>query len=83
MVPKNHVIELADGTKVEGTAQGQGHATITQNDSTGKPHSVKLMNTLYMPNFKHITFSVSAATKRGVIISFSQNSGQMVANECF
>ena len=79
---KNLVIELADGAKFEGTAQGQGNGTITLYDSTGKPRSVKLLNTLYIPSFKHNIFSVSAAIKRGASVSFSQNSGEMVANHC-
>ena len=76
---KNHIIELADGGKIEGHAQGQGNATITLHDSSGQAHSVKLLNTLYIPDFKHNIFSVSSATKHGAQISFSQCSGQMIA----
>ena len=55
---KNHIIELADGGKIEGHAQGQGNATITLHDSSGQAHSVKLLNTLYIPDFKHNIFLV-------------------------
>ena len=79
---KNHVIELADGGKIEGHAQGQGDATITLHDSSGQAHSVQLLNTLYIPNFKHNIFSVSAATKHGANVSFNQYSGQMVTKDC-
>ena len=78
---KNHVIELADGAKIEGHAQGQGNATITLHDSTGQAHNVQLLNTLYIPTFKHNIFSVSAATKHGANISFNQYSGQMIIKD--
>ena len=79
---KNHVIELADGGKVEGHAQGQGDATISLDDSSGQAHSVQLLNTLYIPNFKRYIFSVLAATKHGTNVSFNQYSGQMVNKGC-
>ena len=79
---KNHVIELANGTKIEGNAQAQGNAKITIYDSNNQAHSVQLLNTLYIPNFKHNIFSVSAATKHGANISFNKYSGQMVKNDC-
>ena len=74
---EHHTIELADGTKVEGHAEGQGTAVITLHDSSDVPHRVLLNNTLYIPMFKHNIFSVSAATKHGATVSFTSDSGHI------
>ena len=79
---KNHIIELADGAKIEGNAQGQGTATLKLIDSTGCPRKVTLLNTLYIPTFKHNIFSISAATKNGANFSFNQNCGKMNSKGC-
>ena len=79
---KQHKIELADGTKIEGNAEGKGDAQITLVDSSGTFHEVKLQDCLYIPSFRQNIFSVSAATNHGATVSFNNNSGSIIFKSC-
>nr|XP_061819399.1 uncharacterized protein LOC133608210 [Nerophis lumbriciformis] len=58
--PETHSVELADGTRCSGMAQGRGTATIHLVDSDGRQHRAQLRNALYMPSYPHNIFSVAA-----------------------
>ena len=72
--PDKHVIEHADGAKVDGLAKGQGDAVITLHDRTGKPHDIVLVNALFIPSFNQDIISVPAMTQDGASFSFSCDS---------
>ena len=69
-----HVIELADGSRNRSLALGQGDAEMNVLNSEGQLCSVILENALYVPSFAQNIFSVPAATGKGAIILFAENS---------
>ena len=78
---ENHIIELADGTRAEGLAKGQGNAIITLRDTLGNTRDVELKNVLYIPTFSQNILSVPAATRDGATVSFSGDSGTIKFKE--
>ncbi len=77
-LPKQHKIELADGKIIEGNAESKGTAQVTLVDSSGQFHKIRLLDCLYIPSFKQNIFSVSASTKHGATVAFSDVSGEIV-----
>ena len=78
---ENHVIELANGVKVNGLARGQGEAVITLHDSGGEPHDITLSNALFIPTFNQNILSVPALTFNGATVNFKGNSGTIQFKE--
>ncbi|KAL4005186.1 hypothetical protein ACER0C_004899 [Sarotherodon galilaeus] len=68
--PENHVIELADGTKVKGMAKMRGDAEIYILDSEGRQVKTRLKQALFVPSFPQNIFSVKAATANGAELHF-------------
>ena len=75
--PENHVIELADGSRVTGTVRGKGKAKFNFEDTNGKDCDITLENALYIPSYTQNIFSVQAATKKGATLSFSKTDSKM------
>ena len=68
-----HSLVLADGTKITGTVEGKGKATVKLRDENGHLHQTELSNFLFCSTFPCSIFSVNAATNRNVL--FFQKSG--------
>ena len=69
--PVDHVIELADGSRQNGIAQGRGTANVKLFDTNGNLQDISLQNALYIPSYKSDIFSVRAATKKGASVVFT------------
>lgn len=63
--PKDHRVELADGTKVSGMAEMRGDAEIYLLDTEGWRVRMILKQALYIQLFPQNIFSVKAATANG------------------
>lgn len=62
--PEDHMIELADGTKVSGMAKMRGDAEVYLLDSKGRRVRTMLRRALYIPSFpQNIFFSQSSDSK--------------------
>ena len=79
--PVNHVIELADGSRQKGIAQGRGNANIKLCDSNGNLQNIILKDALYIPSYKSDIFSVRAATKRGATVEFTPDYSRLTTKE--
>lgn len=79
--PENHVIELADGTKVSGVAKARGEAEIALMDSKGHKVTALLKNALYIPTFPQDIFSVRAATLNGAELHFKKGDNWMSVSD--
>lgn len=79
--PKNHVIELADGTKTTGVARARGEAEVFLVDSKGHKQRTLLKKALYIPTFPQDIFSVKAATDKGAELHFKEGNNWMGAND--
>ena len=79
--PESHSVELADGTKCSGIAQGRGTAVIILRDNTGRQHTSQLREALYMPSYPHNIFSVARATNGGATITFKKGDSCMVTKD--
>ncbi|KAK3779704.1 hypothetical protein RRG08_013659 [Elysia crispata] len=75
--PANHIIELADGTKCNNLAMGQGDAKVSLTDTNGCQQNIILKNALYVPSFSQNIFSVLAATDNGASVQFGKSSAQL------
>ena len=73
----NHIIELADGTKCNNLAMGQGDAKVSLTDTNGCQQNIILKNALYVPSFSQNIFSVLAATDNGASVQFGKSSAQL------
>lgn len=62
--PKNHVMELADGTRTSGIVQRKGDAEIDLPDSEGRVVRVRLTDTLLIPGYPQNILSVEAAASK-------------------
>ena len=76
-----HVLELADGTKLNSMALKRGTVSVNFIDCDGNSHSVALNNTLYIPSFPTHIFSVQAATEMGSSVSFFPDSANLVTSD--
>ena len=72
--PDKHFIELADGTRTPGVVQGKGTETIGIRDTSGRECKLERNNALFVPTFKQNIFSVHAASEKGAVLSFEQDS---------
>ncbi|KAM3868963.1 uncharacterized protein ACN63O_006328 [Diretmus argenteus] len=55
--PENHVMELADGTRCNGVAEGRGDAEVSLIDSEGRRLTTTLKKALYIPSYPQNIFS--------------------------
>ena len=74
---KNHIIELADGSKTSGGVLGKGNASVSLHDNKGISHKVKLEEVLYVPSYNQNIFSVHAATEKGATVVFTPNYSEL------
>ncbi|KAJ8029525.1 hypothetical protein HOLleu_28938 [Holothuria leucospilota] len=63
--PKDHIIELADGSRETGVAEKRGEARLKFQDKDGKIADITLSNALCIPSYPQSIFSVRAATECG------------------
>ncbi|XP_023809695.1 uncharacterized protein LOC111947330 [Oryzias latipes] len=70
--PERHSMELADGKRTFGLAQGRGDAQVCLLDSKGRRCTVTLKNALYIPSFPQELFSVKCATANGAKVHFDE-----------
>ncbi|XP_013389594.1 uncharacterized protein LOC106158229 [Lingula anatina] len=77
--PDKHFIELADGTRTNGIAQGRGKVNVSLTTADGNVANVTLDNALYVPSYKQNIFSVQAATEKGCQITFNSDHAEMIA----
>ena len=80
-VPLDHVIELADGSRQNGVAQGRGNASVKLCDSSGKLQKVLLQDALYIPSYNSDIFSVRAATKSGASVIFTPKYSKLTTKD--
>ena len=76
--PVEHMLELADGTKLRSHAQKRGTVSVIFKDSTGELHNVTLHHALFIPSFPTHIFSVMAATTMGSSVCFYPNRAELV-----
>lgn len=76
--PKNHVMQLADGTRITGSVQKKGDAQIELTDCNGKVVSVKLTDALLIPGYPQNILSVDAAVSKGARFNFEKNNNKMI-----
>ena len=79
--PVDHVIELAEGSRQNGVAQGRGNASVKLCDTSGKLHDVLLQNALYIPSYKSDIFSVRAATEKGSSVVFTPEYSRLTSKD--
>ncbi|XP_035993961.1 uncharacterized protein LOC118563431 [Fundulus heteroclitus] len=76
--PKNHIMQLADGTRITGSVLRKGDAQIKLTDCDGKVVSVKLTDALLIPGYPQNILSVDAATSKGARFNFEKNNNKMI-----
>ena len=76
--PERHSMELADGKRTFGLAQGRGDAQVCLIDSEGRRCTVTLKNALYIPSFPQELFSVKCATANGAKLLFEEGNDVLV-----
>lgn len=77
--PKDHVIELADGSRSSGIVAGRGNAKVNIYDVNGNPCKFLLQDALYIPSYSQDIFSVQAATSKGASVRFNPNCAELRA----
>ena len=77
--PAEHYIELTNGSRMNNVAVKRGTVVVFLRAQDGQLHEVKLENTLYIPTYQQNISSVQAATKKGAMIKFCQNSAELIA----
>ena len=70
--PERHSMELADGKRTVGVAQGRGDAQVCLINSEGRRCAVTLKNALYIPSYPQELFSVKSATAHGAKVFFEE-----------
>lgn len=76
--PKEHIIELADGSSEIGIAKKRGDARLSFVDQKGDMCQVKLSNALYIPTYPQSIFSVRAATQCGATVTFNEDNSRLI-----
>lgn len=76
--PKDHTVELADGTRTSGVALKRGDAEVTLMDHEGKRIKAMLKRALYVPTYPQDIFSVKAATTSGASVSFREGRSELI-----
>ena len=79
--PKSHIIELADGSKVNNIALNRESACVSLIDSNGNKRDGILENALYVPSFKQNIFSVQAATEKGASVEFGKEFAKLINDD--
>lgn len=79
--PEDHMIELADGTKVSGMAKMRGDAEVCLLDSEGRQVRTRLKQALYIPSFPQNIFSVKAATANGAEVHFRDGDDWLISKD--
>lgn len=79
--PERHSMELADGKRTFGLAQGRGDAQVCLTDTKGRRCAVTLKNALYIPSFPQDLFSVKSATANGVQVLFNEGKDVLVMSD--
>lgn len=76
--PERHSMEMADGKRTYGLAQGRGDARVCLIDSEGRRCAVTLKNALYIPSFPQELFSVKCASASGAKVVFEEGKDVLV-----
>lgn len=76
--PKDHFVELADGTRTSGVALKKGEAEVCLQDTEGRRVTAMLKDALYIPSYPQDIFSVKAATANGASVNFRQGCNQLI-----
>ncbi|CAL9692762.1 unnamed protein product [Knipowitschia caucasica] len=76
--PQNHVMQLADGTRIAGSVLKKGDAQIELTESNGRVVRVKLTDALLIPGYPQNILSVEAATSKGARFNFERNNNKMI-----
>lgn len=76
--PKDHFVELADGTRTSGVALKKGEAEVCLQDTEGRRVTATLKDALYIPSYPQDIFSVKAATANGASVNFRQGCNQLI-----
>ena len=79
--PKNHVMELADGTRKTGSVLRKGDAQIELVDRKGRMVNVTLSGALLIPEYPQNILSVEAAASKGAKFNFEKNNNKMVLHD--
>ena len=77
--PERHSMELADGKRTFGLAQGRGDEQVCLIDSEGRRCAATLKKALYIPSFPQGLFSVKSDTTSGAKVSFDEGKDVFVA----
>ena len=77
--PEDHYIELADGSRACGILSAKGRAKVLLHDVEGVAHDVFLEAALYIPSYRHNSFSVQSAINKGSAINLTPNSAELYA----
>ena len=78
--PKDHFMELADGTRKTGVAEKRGEAVIGLIDRNGQTVSVTLHNALWVPTYPLDIFSVQRATENGGTVNFGSEESVLTSS---
>lgn len=76
--PEDHMIELADGTKVSRMAKMRGEDKVYLLDSEGRQVKTRLKQALYIPSFPQNIFSVKSATANGAEMHFKDGNNWLI-----
>ncbi|KAL6461003.1 hypothetical protein MHYP_G00309690 [Metynnis hypsauchen] len=76
--PKNHVMQLADGTRITGSVLKRWNAQFELTDCNRKVARVKLTDALLIPGYPQNILSVDAAASKGARFNFEKNNNKMV-----
>ncbi|XP_024115975.2 uncharacterized protein LOC112137741 [Oryzias melastigma] len=76
--PKDHVMQLADGTRIAGSVLKKGDAQIKLTDSNGRVVSVQLTNALLIPGYPQDILSVEAEASKGAKFNFELNNNKRI-----
>ena len=76
--PEDHMVKLADGSKVSGMAKMRRDAEVYLLDREGRQVKTRLRQALYIPTFPQNIFSVKAATANGAEVCFKDGDDWLV-----
>jgi len=76
--PREHCMELADGTKTMNVAVKRGDAEVTLKDVNGSYVKTVLKDALFIPSYPQDIFSVKAATSNGGELKFQRGHNELV-----
>ena len=79
--PKNHYIELADGSQSNELAKMRGNVDVTMKNEQGEIVNSVLQDALHIPSFPQDIFSVHSAIEQGAELIFKKNSSMLIAED--